>query len=170
MQDVPIPLEEVQDPQGLNMPGLNLSRDPSRTPMQWDDSPHAGFTTGKPWLRLADDYWWVNVMALDQDPESILTLYRKLIALRQAEPALKTGTYLPVYADSKILSYLREGEGQRFLIVLNLKDRATHFRPQDFSFLGRVELSILPGREGRILRNAFSLAGSEGLIIRLQES
>src|SRR5690606_19449730 len=52
MRDVPIPADEVQDPQGLNMPDKNLSRDPARTPMQWDNSENAGFTGSKPWLRI----------------------------------------------------------------------------------------------------------------------
>ena len=52
MRDVPIPSTEIQDPQGKNMPGKNLSRDPGRTPMQWDNSLYAGFTDGKPWLRI----------------------------------------------------------------------------------------------------------------------
>ena len=61
MTDVPIPFEEVQDPQGLNMPDKNLSRDPGRTPMQWDSTEYAGFASSKPWLRLASNYTVVNV-------------------------------------------------------------------------------------------------------------
>ena len=62
MRDVAIPFDEVQDPQGLNMPDKNLSRDPARTPMQWSAEDAAGFTTGKPWLRpsinLTRDTMW----------------------------------------------------------------------------------------------------------------
>src|SRR5580658_3357268 len=61
MRDVPIPPQEVRDPQGLNMPGKNLSRDPERTPMQWDGSANAGFTKGEPWLRLDRSFVRRNV-------------------------------------------------------------------------------------------------------------
>ena len=56
MTDVPIPVDEVQDPFEKNEPGMGLGRDPQRTPMQWSAAAHAGFTTGAPWLRLADDW------------------------------------------------------------------------------------------------------------------
>src|SRR5206468_4749209 len=92
MKDVPIPFEEVQDPQGLNMPDKNLSRDPARTPMQWDSSTNAGFTTGKPWLRLDKSYPRVNVDAQKNDRYSMLSLFRRLIALRHTTPALYAGT------------------------------------------------------------------------------
>jgi alpha-glucosidase len=170
MRDVPIPPEEVQDPQGLNMPGLNLSRDPARTPMQWDSSPHAGFTQHQPWLRLADDFRWVNVKAQEQDPGSILALYKRLISFRQAEPALKTGSYKTIFVDRRLLAYLREGAGHRFLIVLNLSRRACLFKPPHFPFQGTVRLALTESREGRTVCNAISLAGDEGLIIQLDES
>jgi alpha-glucosidase len=93
MRDVPIPRELVRDPQGLNMPDLDLSRDPERTPMQWDASPYGGFTNTVPWLPLADDYRRVNVEAAQRAEDSVLTLYRRLIALRRAEPALRIGKY-----------------------------------------------------------------------------
>src|SRR4028118_2310319 len=56
MEDVPIPPELEQDPWGKRVPGMGLGRDPERTPMQWDASPAAGFTTGEPWLPVASDY------------------------------------------------------------------------------------------------------------------
>src|SRR6202012_5686931 len=93
MRDVPIPPDEVPDPQGLNMPGKNLSRDPQRTPRQWDDTANAGFTQGEPWLRLARSFIRRNVQTQRTDNHSPLTLYKKLIALRQDEPSLKTGAY-----------------------------------------------------------------------------
>jgi alpha-glucosidase len=108
MHDVPIPAAEVQDPQGLNMPGLNMSRDPARTPMQWDDSPQAGFSPAKPWLRVAADYPRVNVSLQETKPMSLLTFYKRLIALRQQEPALKAGSYRGVYAGTQVLAYQRQ--------------------------------------------------------------
>src|SRR5690606_29102508 len=71
MQDVPIPKDEIRDPQGLNMPDKYLSRDPSRTPMQWDNSENAGFTTGTPWLRLGRNHRHRNVTVQKQNPFSM---------------------------------------------------------------------------------------------------
>ncbi|WP_128546351.1 alpha-amylase family glycosyl hydrolase [Larkinella soli] len=168
MRDVPIPFAEVQDPQGLNMPDKNLSRDPARTPMQWDAGPNAGFTTGKPWLRLGAGFARENVKAQTDDPYSMLTLYRRLITLRQQEPALMTGAYAPVYSDQQVMAYLRGSEGQqRFLIVLNLSHRPAYFNLKDPDMQGTVELATAPEREGMTVGGAVSLAGDEAIIVRL---
>src|SRR5690606_34811901 len=116
MKDVPIPFDEVQDPQGLNMPDKNLSRDPARTPMQWDDSLYAGFSGVKPWLRIDKSYARVNVANQKNEPFSMLTLYHKLIALRQSEPSLMVGDYKPVFSNNQFIAYIRHAEGNpRFL-------------------------------------------------------
>jgi len=86
MHDVAIPFPRVQDPFEKNVPGLGLGRDPARTPMQWSDGMAAGFTTGAPWLPIADDFSMNNVAVLRDDVRSILTLYHRLIELRRAEP------------------------------------------------------------------------------------
>ena len=65
MHNVAIPPDRVQDPLEKNVPGKGLGRDPCRTPMQWDDSAHAGFTTGEPWLPLAPDHASHNVLRED---------------------------------------------------------------------------------------------------------
>src|SRR6266853_4910625 len=89
--NVPIPPEEVQDPAEKNEPGLGLGRDPERTPMPWDGSLLAGFTSGKPWLPLGPDHASVNVMAMCESRGSILNLYRRLIELRRNNPVLTHG-------------------------------------------------------------------------------
>lgn len=85
MHDVAIPLEKVQDPFEKNVPGRGLGRDPQRTPMQWNAAKNAGFTTGEPWLPIAEDYEKVNVEAERNDPASMLTLYGHLIKIRRGE-------------------------------------------------------------------------------------
>ncbi|MBX6340831.1 MAG: alpha-amylase, partial [Thermomicrobiaceae bacterium] len=105
MRDVLIPPDRVQDPLERNVPGIGLGRDPERTPMQWEPGPNAGFTTGEPWLPLADDYQTCNVEVEREDPRSMLSLYRRLIALRRAEPALHVGSYAPVPAEGSVLAY-----------------------------------------------------------------
>src|SRR3712207_8258592 len=88
MTDVQIPPEKVQDPWEKNVPGLGLGRDPARTPMQWGATAQAGFTTGEPWPPVGADYHTINVAAQAGNPLSILSLYRALIRLRRAAPAL----------------------------------------------------------------------------------
>src|SRR5438105_4258450 len=123
MHDVPIPPALVQDPFERNVPGLGLGRDPERTPVQWDDGPHAGFSTTTPWLPLADDYTLVNVATQRQDPRSMLALHRQLIAVRRSTPALSIGSYVRAYTDDSVLVYVREGEGQRVFVAVNLWSR-----------------------------------------------
>ena len=89
MEDVTIPAGQVQDPQEKNIPGKGLGRDPERTPMQWDASENAGFTSGEPWLPVMDNYREINVEEEEKDEGSMLQLYKRLIKLRVSEPALQ---------------------------------------------------------------------------------
>lgn len=166
MNNVPIPEEEVQDPQGLNMPGLNLSRDPFRTPMQWDDTPNAGFTTGKPWLRLSGDYKRNNVQIQKNSPNSMLTLYRQLIELRNAEPALHIGRYIPVSTEGNLLAFIRKAD-KHILVVLNLSPAPEFFTPADVNLKGHILLSTCSDRQLVEVQEKISLDGDEGLIIGL---
>lgn len=168
MEDVKIPKDEIQDPQGLMMPDKDLSRDPYRTPMQWDEGKNAGFTTGNPWLRLSNNYKKLNVKAQQDDPESMLSLYKKLIALRKKEPALHSGFYRPVYSDQQLLSFIREGEGKRFLIILNLSDKNCRFSPDRFKFKGTVRLALHAESEGQKMNKSIDIKGDGGLIIELE--
>lgn len=169
MQDVPIPPGEVQDPQGLNMPGKNLSRDPERTPMQWDNSEHAGFTTAKPWLRVSASYKRVNVEKEKESPESHLLLYKRLIALRQSEASLMTGGYEPVCANHQALAYIREAPGAtRFLMVLNLSHRPCYLCIEHRTIKGKVVLSTSHELEGTTVSNNINLSGDEGIIVALE--
>lgn len=166
MKDVPIPFEEVQDPQGLNMPDKNLSRDPSRTPMQWSNDEHAGFTDQKPWLRLDKTFSRQNVQMQKEDPYSILSFYRKLIMLRQREPSLMVGNYAPCFADQQMIAFKRSAEGSpEFLIVLNLSHRPCYFRQPNLQ--GTIILSTYPESEGQIISNHIDLSGDEGVIVQL---
>lgn len=169
MRDVPIPFDEVQDPQGLNMPDKNLSRDPERTPMQWDSGEHGGFTSTKPWLRLGSTYKRVNVERQKDDPWSHLSLYRKLIALRQREPSLTSGSYRPLYADHQAMAYIRQAPGEKaFLVVLNLSHRPCYLRIQHHHIHGKVVLSTLGELEGTAITETIQLAGDEGIIAELE--
>jgi alpha-glucosidase len=170
MRDVPIPEEEVQDPQGLNMPGKNLSRDPERTPMLWDNTDNAGFTDAKPWLRIDPAFHRRNVQIQKQDPISALTLYRSLIDLRQKEPSLMTGAYTPVCSDHQMIAYIRQAEGHpAFLIVLNLTHRPCYFKPGTILFKGAIVIDTIPEQLNAKVRDRIDLSGDEGLVVRLDE-
>jgi alpha-glucosidase len=166
MRDVEIPPDRVQDPFEKNVPGMGLGRDPERTPMQWDDSPNAGFTTGTPWLPIAVDYSQTNVASASDDPTSLLTLYRRLINLRRAEAALAVGAYQGVPAEGNVLAYLRSHGERRLLIALNLGSQPTTF---DLHAIGsrRVLLSTSLDRDGESLHQELLLRGDEGVIVEL---
>ncbi|MCE7071963.1 DUF3459 domain-containing protein [Dyadobacter sp. CY327] len=167
MRDVAIPMNEIVDPQGLNMPDLNISRDPARTPMQWSGEINAGFSTYKPWLRLPFNSGRVNVEKQKEDAYSKLYFYRKLISLRKEHAALNVGSYRPVYADQQLISYLRESGNERFLIVLNLSHRPAYFKPRQEPYSGTVILGTEIERIGMQVEDIITLGGDEGLLIRL---
>jgi len=170
MRDVPIPPGEVQDPQGLNMPGKNLSRDPARTPMLWDGTRNAGFTAGEPWLRVDRSFRRRNVASQEKDEYSPLCLYHKLIRLRQQEPSLKVGAYKPVYSDTQLLAYIRQADGHPgFLIVLNLSHRPGYFTPSAIRFTGVIVVDTFPEQEQVSVKDSIDLFGDEALIVRLDE-
>lgn len=117
MIDVAIPPRFRRDTRARNEPGL--ARDPQRTPMQWDASPNAGFTKGTPWLPIAADADRTNVDMQSRDPDSLLSLYRRLIALRGAHEALSVGEMRLVECAPSLLAYERSAGDERFLVVLN---------------------------------------------------
>ncbi|MBI3242217.1 MAG: alpha-glucosidase [Chloroflexi bacterium] len=97
-----------------------FDRDSARTPMQWDDSPNAGFTSGKPWLPVGPSYKTLNVAAQKTDPHSVLNFYRALLRLRRQSPALRRGRYrLLAERPVNAMTYLRETEEQTMLVALN---------------------------------------------------
>jgi alpha-glucosidase len=163
MTDVQIAPERVQDPLEKNMPGLGLGRDPARTPLPWDPDPGAGFTAGEPWLPLNDDYRQLNVAAQAADRCSMLSLYRALLELRRALPALSAGAYLPVAATNDVLAYERQYEYRRLLVVLNMGGGAQAFDLVSRS--GRVLLSTDCARTDNDVDRVIELRPDEGCII-----
>jgi alpha-glucosidase len=170
MKDVDIPIDEIQDPQGLNMPELNLSRDPVRTPMQWSSSQNAGFTTAKPWLRVAPDFAEHNVAQQRGNCDSELALHRKLIQLRQHSDSLRYGDYAAVFSNDQILAFTRNAASDfTYLIVLNLTDASATFE-SDLAINGVVQVGTHTAMEGKSLGNCITLRPNEGMVIKLTES
>jgi alpha-glucosidase len=161
MRDLPIPPGRVQDPLERRLPGLGLGRDPQRTPMQWSATPHAGFTSGEPWLPVSPDHVRVNVAAQRADPGSMLALYQRLIALRRAEPALQRGSFKLLESSGDVLAYER---GKTFRVALNLGGA-----PQRLALPpnGTVVLSTSLDRAGERPAKILELRPHEGLIVRL---
>jgi oligo-1,6-glucosidase len=120
-----------------------VSRDNSRTPMQWDDSSNAGFTTGKPWIDINPNYKKINVLADRKDPESIFNFYSRMINLRKTEKALIHGTFKGYLDDDPDLYvYQREYENNLFTIVLNFTEKVVSLVEKDLSFIGNSTLLI----------------------------
>jgi alpha-glucosidase len=165
MHDVPILPEQVQDPQGKNIPGA--SRDPERTPMQWDANPGASFTDASPWLPIAADYASNNVAAEDRAPSSILALYRRLIALRRAEPALALGSFRLLSGVDDVLAYIREHDGRQLLVALNLGAQARSFALGQLR--GRTLLSTYLDHDGELVATELLLRRDEGLLVELAD-
>ena len=108
------------------------SRDNARTPMQWDDSPNAGFTTGSPWIMVNPNYKDINAKAELNDPDSVFHYYKKLIALRrqsQWSDVIVYGHYqLIAPEDENVYAYTRELDGQKLLIICNLSPENVQFQ------------------------------------------
>lgn len=105
--------------------GMKISsRDNGRTPFQWDNTANAGFTSGKPWLKVNPNYVTVNEAAQEKDPNSILNYFRKMVQLRKGEPTLVYGQYTLLDADNPaVYSYTRELNGKKILVMLNFKEK-----------------------------------------------
>ena len=129
LADVPIPAGQVKDPRELREPGIGLGRDPVRTPMAWNDSPGAGFSSGEPWLPLHQDWRTRNVAAEGADPGSMLSLYRALLALRRAEPALSIGSLHLLDGGEHVLAYRRDRGDSSLLVLLNLSGTERRLPP-----------------------------------------
>ncbi len=167
MKQVLIPEDKIQDPFEKNVPGLGLGRDGSRTPMQWDDGPYAGFSDVEPWLPLADDYTEVNVKAEQGNSTSMLTLTKALLALRRAHPALSTGAYHNLGAWGDLMVYERDGGGERMLVVLNLGAEPAQLRLPRSAPSGEVLLSTFLDRQGEIISGPIDMRPNEGVVVQL---
>jgi len=165
LRDAEISPDRVTDVREESEPGRGLGRDPERTPMPWDASEHGGFTHGLPWLPLGELNRSRSVEAQRDDPGSMLTLHRRLIALRRAEPALAIGDYWPVHAGGDVLAYRRTHGGRDLLVALNLG--SSHARLALPPGLGpfRVLLATIGSLEGGTCQRELELPANAGMIL-----
>jgi alpha-glucosidase len=167
MQQVPISPEQIRDPLEKNVPGQGLGRDGARTPLQWDGGKSAGFTTVTPWLPVAANYARQNIAEQSRDPGSIYRLYRRLVALRREQPALRQGSYRPIAANGDLLLYTREFEGDRIFVVLNLGSKPTAVAVPTGSPAGQLLVSTFGDRDGELIRETTDIRANEGLVVKL---
>ncbi|MER0124929.1 glycoside hydrolase family 13 protein [Franconibacter daqui] len=130
-------------------------RDNSRTPMQWDSSPHAGFSTHQPWLKVNPNFEMINVENQLHDPQSVLNFYRQMIHLRKREKALVYGRYDLLLDDhEQIYAYSRLYGDERFVVLCNMSGKAAVWDEEALTLEGAqcVLANVAEWEEGYRLR------------------
>lgn len=163
MVDVPVATEDARDPVERREPGRG--RDPQRSPMQWDAGPNAGFAPADatPWLPLAPDAGRVNVAAQAEDPDSLLTLTRRLLRLRREHPVLRLGDFEP-FGPTPDGSYAfrRTSPEGRLTVVLNLTDSPILVPAVG---PGRVLIGTHRDRDGHQVERSVQLRPDESIVV-----
>ena len=167
MEQVAIAPDQVRDPFEKNVPGIGVGRDGCRTPMQWDNRPGAGFTTGEPWLPIPVSATKINVGCLGVEPSSILNLYRAMLKLRNDAPALSEGTSSEVSAFGEVLHYRRKAAEQDYLIVLNFAGAPVLLDALLIPLGCEILLSTGLDRADERTCASLTLRANEGMIVRL---
>jgi len=129
MRDIPIRKKaDIEDPIGKTFWPFYKGRDGCRAPMQWNSDINAGFCTTDPWLPVNQDYPERNVAQQISDPDSLLSFFKKVIAVRKLEPALQRGDFKPLVEDPRhILAYQRTFQSDKIIVVLNFSSRDLTF-------------------------------------------
>ena len=163
MVDVPVATADARDPLERREPGRG--RDPERSPMQWDASPNAGFSAPEatPWLPMAADADRVNVAAQAEDPDSLLTLTRRLIELRRQHPLLASGDFERFGpTPDGTFAFRRIGPAGQLTVVLNLTDSS---RDVPGAGPGRVLIGTHRDRDGATVDGLLHLRANEALVL-----
>jgi alpha-glucosidase len=167
MRDVPIPPERVQDPWALSNPDHpELNRDPARTPMRWSGAENAGFTGPRvqPWLPVGE-IGSTHVEGQRDDPRSMLSLTRALLAARRGSPALSSGTYRALDGlPPTCFAYVRTSANDRRVVLLSLSHEPLDL-VHDALLRGRLELSTHLDREREHVERWVRLRPHEGVLI-----
>ncbi len=162
---VDVPAHRARDPAAVRTGVAGLGRDGGRTPMAWDASPSAGFSTAAPdrhWLPLHPTHARVNVETQSADPGSLLRLYRRLLTLRRATPALHSGSYAPCNGmPAAVFGYVREHGDSRAVVLLNLSDHAASVPLPP----GRWRMGASTHRRDEVSAAVPTLAPREGVVL-----
>lgn len=149
------------------------SRDNSRTPVQWSSENHGGFTTGTPWIPVADNYKTINAEAALQDDTSIYYHYQKLIKLRKELDLITYGNYQHILDDDdRIFSYVREYKGEKLLVINHFYDGEANFEaPQELELDQFVtELVISNYEDSAALPDSINLRPYESVVYHLKKA
>lgn len=155
----PPPKERRIDPGG---------RDGARTPFQWDRSSNAGFCPPdvEPWLPVSDDYESVNVEVEEANPDSLLSLYRRMIAFRNRSKALRLGDYRPIEVEDKVWVFRRSSPGEEVVVAVNMSGEPVAVElPDEFAGRAKVTVSTLAELEGRDLAQGVDLPPNSALVV-----
>jgi trehalose-6-phosphate hydrolase len=112
-------LDSGKTPEEALVEGNKHNRDKSRGPMQWNNGSHAGFTTGKPWIKIHDNAREINVESAQKNPESMLAVYKAMIGLRNKEKALQYGVYKKLTCKNDCISFTRQYEDSSITVWVN---------------------------------------------------
>lgn len=147
MRDIHVSRSEMQDPLGIHYWPIPVGRDGARSPMQWNSKENAGFTTGKPWLKVHPNYITRNAEAQQADPNSLFNFYKTLMKIRKAHPVLQKGMFIPLNHDpQRVLAYLRKDSEQSVLVAVNFSRRPSKLAVSHELTKGGWEL-LLSNRE-----------------------
>ncbi len=143
---------------------LKKSRDNARTPVQWDDTENAGFTTGTPWIGVNPNYTEINAKAETADENSVFHYYKKLIALRKQNPVMVYGKYELLLEDSEeLFVYTRTLEEEKLLVVCSFSDKETVFEIPD-EFVGKA--CLISNRENAYDKKQVVLKPYEAFVLK----
>jgi alpha-glucosidase len=164
LEPASIPPHRVQDPFEKLVGGYGLNRDPERTPMRWDQTHAGGFTTGEPWLPVGDNVPERNVASLQTDTQSILWLYKRLVALRRCHATLLEGEYRRMRSHNDILAFSRACRDDEILVALNIVNE-----PRKFLWYGAgtLLLSTYLDSDEHLVKGPILLRPNEGVILKV---
>ncbi|HNW85753.1 MAG TPA: alpha-glucosidase [Candidatus Limiplasma sp.] len=155
-------MEQLRDVESFNidrlMKGMHIpakirwrwirqaSRDNARTPMQWSAQPGAGFTDGTPWIGINGNYRRINYLSQQNDKGSILTYYRKMIALRAGSDTLKYGGFEPLHGDNRVMAFARTLGTERYVTVLNISNKTARANFTGDVVIANTDITTYGGR------------------------
>ena len=174
MRNAKLRYRQLRDPYTKRFWPFRPGRDPARTPMQWDSSVRAGFTTGEPWLPVGPSSGQLNVAREAADPCSLLNLYKRLIALRRASSALTVGGCSLIEAGSsecllyERLAHSADGAIERMLVIVNFSPREVELALPEGARHGRWLLSTDAAADAGPVSPLVRLAPNEGRLARLR--